>query len=256
MQEELEIDTPSFKDYFSERSDCYAKYRPSYPDELFRFLASTARHHDAAWDCATGNGQAAVALARYFAAIVATDASQEQIDAAIQDSRVRYATARAENSGLQTSFFDLLTVGQAFHWFDESRFFAEAARVLRPDGVLALWSYQLCTVSPECDAIVYRLYEDIVGEFWPPERARVEKNYDDVILPGIEVATPPLQMSQTWCVDDMLGFLRTWSACKRYQATHKTDPVLQIAPHLQRAWGGDARQVQWPLNLKVRRLNS
>ncbi|WP_211263129.1 methyltransferase domain-containing protein [Thioalkalivibrio nitratireducens] len=50
--------------------------------------------------------------------------------------------------------FDLITVGQALHWFDFPAFYAEAARVLRPGGVLAAWGYGLMQVSPAVDAAV------------------------------------------------------------------------------------------------------
>jgi SAM-dependent methyltransferase len=222
---------------------------------MFRFLASVVGNRELVWDCATGNGQAAVALAEHFDAVVATDASQAQIDAAIPHRRVSYRTASAESSGLPSSCCDLLTVGQALHWFDTERFFVEARRVLRPDGVLALWSYQLCNVSAQCDAIVYRLYEDIVGEFWPPERVIVEQEYAGICMPGRELTAPKLTMSLAWQADDMLGFLRTWSACHRYKATHGEDPVSLISAELKAAWGAADRTVEWPLNLKVRRLN-
>jgi len=253
LSKELGI-KPTFKDHFSRQSDCYAKYRPSYPAELFAFLASAASRQDRAWDCATGNGQAARGLANHFDTVVATDASEAQIGAAMPHERVRYSVARAESSGLKASHFDLLTVGQAFHWFDEDQFFAEAARVLRPDGVLALWSYDLCSVDADCDRIVSRLYDDIVGEFWPAERAILERGYDSAKLPGDELKAPPFKMSLSWAVDGMLGYLRTWSACKRYAASHGADPVGLIEAELRRVWGEQERAVHWPLNLTLRRL--
>ena len=60
--------TMSFKDRFSGHAAEYALYRPHYPKELFQYLASLAPNRDAAWDCATGNGQAAEMLAEYFRA--------------------------------------------------------------------------------------------------------------------------------------------------------------------------------------------
>lgn len=255
MQEDLVVRS-EFKDHFSDRSDRYAKYRPGYPAELFQYLGSVVTSHDVAWDCATGNGQAAVALASYFASVIATDASETQIEAALTHERVSYRTASAEASGLSDNSINLLTVGQALHWFDTDRFFAEAQRVLRPDGVLAIWCYELSNVNARCDAIVRVLYDDIVGDFWPPERAIIEQRYETVAIPGIELETPQSQMSLDWRVDDMLGFLRTWSACRRYEARHGTDPVLQIAAELSRAWGSGERQVTWPLTLKASRLNS
>ena len=244
---------PSFKDHFSLQSAGYARHRPHYPDELFAYLAGLAGRR-LAWDCATGNGQAAIALARHFDRVVATDASQAQIDAAIAHPAVSYRVAAAEASGLDDGSVDLVTVGQALHWFDTTQFFAEASRVLAAGGVLAAWCYELCTVSPACDAVVERLYTGIVGSFWPPERRLIEARYAGIEFPGLELAPPSFEMTAQWAVDDMLGYLRTWSACQRYRQEHGEDPVELIEKALRRAWGSAPRTVRWPLTVRVARF--
>ncbi len=248
--------TVGFKDHFSKGSDGYAKHRPTYPDELFQFLSSVTLDHASAWDCATGNGQAAIALTNYYSNVVASDASQSQIDAAIAHSEVDYRVAPAEESGLDDHSQDLVTVGQALHWFDEQAFMAEAGRVLKPDGVLAVWFYEICHVNTECDAIVDTLYRDIVGDYWPPERVTIETGYVDVEMPGAAIPVPPLEMSLEWSASDMLGFLRTWSACKRYESDNGSDPVVLIAAQLEAAWGPNSRRVVWPLRMKACRVNT
>lgn len=246
----------AFKDHFSQQAGGYAKHRPTYPDALFRFLASTVSHHGNAWDCATGNGQAAIALTRYFSTVHATDASSEQIGAAELHPKVDYRVAPAERSGLVDRTVDLVTVAQAFHWFDQSRFIAEVKRVLKPDGVLAIWCYGLCEVTDECDLEINVLYRDIVGDYWPPERAMIEDGYASVALPGTSIEVPVLQMMLDWRVEDMLGYLRTWSACKRFEAEHLRDPVGDIEPALAAAWGPAARRVTWPLQIKASQPNT
>ena len=248
--------TVGFQDHFSKQSDGYAKYRPTYPPELFEFLAAEAAGHEVAWDCATGSGQAAVALGDHFASVIATDASQAQIDAAGSHPGVEYRVATAEESGLQDQSVDLVAVGQAFHWFDAEAFMAESSRVLRSNGVLAIWCYELCSVSDACDAIVDELYRDIVGEFWPPERVTIEQGYSEVIMPGAALKTPSLAMSSNWRVSDMLGYLRTWSASKRFETAKATDPVAQVEAALISAWGDGPRSVSWPLAIKACRPNS
>ena len=248
--------TGGFKDHFSALSDGYAKYRPTYPSELFQFLASVASPNALAWDCATGSGQVAVALSDYFSNVIATDASQSQIDAAIQHAGVEYRVATAERSGLTDSSVDLITVGQAFHWFDEALFMAEARRVLRPAGVLAIWCYELCEVNEKCDAIVDKLYRDILDDFWSPERMMVEQGYSGVAMPGTPVPAPEIIMSLEWRAADMLGYLRTWSAVKRYETQKGSDPVEIISAELKSAWGDRARPVTWPLPIKVSRPNT
>lgn len=248
--------TLGFKDHFSTQSASYARYRPRYPRALFEFLASLTSGHRRALDCATGSGQAAIALSEFYSEVIASDASQAQIAAAIRHPKVSYKVASAEHSGLANASVDLLTAGQAFHWFDEVSFMREAARVLRPDGVLAIWCYETCKVNDECDAIVERLYNDIVGEFWPAERMTIEEGYSGVVMPGTVVDAPPIEMSLNWRVADMLGYLRTWSACKRYELQHRSDPVAEIEQDLCRAWQDETRLVIWPLAIKVSRPNS
>lgn len=248
--------TAGFKDHFSERSEGYARYRPTYPDELFEFLASVNAGGTKAWDCATGSGQCAIALTQHYSGVVATDASDSQIDAAARHPGIQYRVAKAEQSGLADDSIDLITVAQAFHWFDHDAFFAEARRVLRADGVLAVWCYAICETTVACDALIDTLYRDIVGEFWPPEREMIESGYDGVSLPGEPLAAPGFQMTADWRASDMLGYLRTWSACKRYEAANGSDPVAQIEAALMDAWGEGTRRVSWPLHLRVSRANT
>ena len=245
------IGANTFKDHFSDKSPDYARYRPTYPGALFRFLVDACEAHDMAWDCATGNGQAAVSLAPHFKEVVATDASEQQIASATPAANVSYHVAPAENSGLADDAVSLVTVGQAFHWFDQQQFFDEAQRTLVKGGVLAVWCYALCTVNDECDNIVAELYENIVGDFWLPERVQVEAGYADVAFPGVAIDAPPFDMSIDWSVDDMLGYLRTWSACKRFETLHGDDPVAVIEQRLQRAWGQSERKVVWPLIVRA-----
>ena len=111
-----------FKDHFSGHASDYAKFRPHYPRELFVYLADITSERECVWDCATGNGQAAVALAEFFQHVIATDASEKQIANAQSHDRVIYRVASAERSGLSNASVDLITVAQALHWFDRELF--------------------------------------------------------------------------------------------------------------------------------------
>ena len=246
-----------FKDYFSGHADEYTRYRPTYPTELFTWLGQRAPAHALAWDCATGSGQAALGLAAQFDAVTATDASPQQIATAHAHPRVRYAVAPAEDSGIAAGSVDLIAVGQALHWFDFSAFYAEAARVLRPGGVLAAWGYGLMQVCPAVDAAVWRLYGPIVGAYWPPERRYVEAQYRTLPFPLNAFAAPEFVMKADWTLAQLIGYLGTWSAVQRYRQELGADPLLLIADELASAWGdADARRcVRWPLFLRVGRFN-
>lgn len=244
---------PAFKDHFSGHADAYARHRPDYPAELFAWLASVAPDRRAAWDCATGNGQAAVALAGHFAEVTATDASDEQVRNARPHPRVRYAVAPAERSNLPDASVALITVAQALHWFDLPAFFAEAGRVLRPGGVLAVWAYALFNATPEIDAVVTRIYRDIVGPYWPPDRKVIETGYAGIDLPFDAIDAPPFWMEKRWTADDALGYIGTWSATRGYVKARGHDPVTLIAADLAAAWGPGERVIRWPLILKAAR---
>jgi SAM-dependent methyltransferase len=243
----------AFKDHFSGHADAYARYRPTYPPALFDWLADAAPDRERAWDCATGNGQAALELAERFAEVVATDASEEQVHAAFPHPRVTYRVAPAERSRLPASSMSLVTVAQALHWFNIPAFFAEARRALKPGGLLAVWAYRLFESTPEVNGIVDHLYRGVVGPYWPPERQMIMDGYASVELPFERVEAPPFAMEARWTLDDALGYLRTWSATQRYVKAHGTDPVAEAAPELARAWGHGERAVRWPLVMLVGR---
>lgn len=243
----------SFKDHFSGHASDYARYRPHYPAEMFTALASLAPTGELAWDCATGNGQAAVALAAHFARVIATDASAPQIENAEPNERVEYRVAPAESSGLETGTVDLISVAQALHWFDIPAFLREAERALKPNGLLAISAYNLLTVAPEVDALVNQFYFETTGPFWPPERDIVEAGYRTIAFPFPELELPPFQMRSEWKLGQLLGYLRTWSATKNFIAAHGYDPVDSLGEELRPLWGGEdeVREVRWPMALRV-----
>jgi SAM-dependent methyltransferase len=244
----------AFKDHFSGHAADYAAHRPTYPPALFKWLASLCPDNTAAWDCGTGNGQAAVALAPHFTTVHATDASAQQIAQAQPHPRVRYAVASAESSGLPGASVSLATVAQAVHWFDLPHFWQEIRRVVKPGSIVAVWCYGLTRITPAVDTIILHYYQDIVGPFWPPERHLVESGYRDLPFPFDEVAAPAFDMSANWTSEDLLRYLETWSATKRCQAARQCDPLATITNELTAAWGTAARLVTWPLGMRVGRL--
>jgi ubiquinone/menaquinone biosynthesis C-methylase UbiE len=243
----------AFKDHFSKQAADYAKFRPRYPRELFEYLGSVAPTHTLAWDCATGNGQAAVELAEVFDRVIATDASEKQIANAEPHGRVEYRVAPAEESGIESDSIDLIMVAQALHWFDLPRFYEEARRTLKSNGVLAASAYKFLHVAPEIDQLVNsRYYDRIVGPFWPRERVLVEK-FEQLPFPFSEIQTPSFEMIARWNLEHLVGYLRSWSATQRFIAANQRDPLHEIADELRAAWGDirQRRRVVWPLTLRV-----
>ncbi len=243
-----------FKDHFSGDSAAYHRFRPRYPEGLFRHLASLTDRHDVAWDCATGSGQAALGLAGHFQTVVATDASTTQIENTTAHPAVRYAVMTAERAGLATASVNLVTVAQALHWFDLEVFYREATRVLQRGGVIAAWCYGLLSISPELDAIIRDLYHGLLGPHWPPERRLVDEGYARLPFPFAPLPAQAWHMTATWTCQELIGYLGTWSAVQRFQQVQGHDPVAALLKRMQRAWGtAIRREVQWPIALRIGR---
>lgn len=243
----------NFKDHFSSQAPGYARYRPRYPDALFEWLAGLIPARGTAWDCGTGNGQAALGLAPHFHRVVATDPSAIQIARAGHAPNVEYRVAAAEASGLDAGSIDLVTIAQAIHWFDLERFHAEVRRVLKPGGAIAVWTYTLLDIEPCIDALVGDYYHNVIGRYWPPERQMVDDGYRSLPFPFEPIAAPPFEIRAEWSLAELLGYLRTWSATREYIKARGTDPCAALGARLAALWpdAGERKAVRWPLHLRV-----
>jgi SAM-dependent methyltransferase len=245
-----------FQDLFSDHAPDYAACRPTYPESLFAYLSSLVEDHGLAWDCATGNGQAAAGLAPFFDAVLATDASAGQLAHARSQRRVRYVLALAERSPLPDLSVDLVTVSQALHWLNRPAFYAEARRVAKPGAVIACWCYSEMQVAPEIDPLLSRLDNEIVRGDWLPEHFEVSRHYATLPFPFEEITPPDFRMTKTWDIERLTGFVNTWSSARRYRRRTGLDPVDEVRAELAAAWGDPAleREIQWPLHLRVGRI--
>jgi len=241
---------------FSQEPGRYARHRPVYPRELFELLNTLAQGHAAVWDCATGSGQAALACADFFERVEATDLSLEQLRHAAPHPRVRYQVCRAEQAPFANESFDLLSVALALHWFDLKQFYAEARRVLKPGGLLAAWGYGFFSIQPEIDSLISRDLFEPLDPFWAQGNRLLMAGYRDLPLPFDEITgLPEFVIRLDWNLEQLLAYLRTWSAVKRYVAEVGSDPVSRLENSLKALWESPAevKLVQMPLFLKVGR---
>jgi ubiquinone/menaquinone biosynthesis C-methylase UbiE len=250
--------TQPFHDHFSRVANRYADFRPRYPAALFDYLATLTPRNSLVWDCACGNGQASVDLAARFDKVIATDASREQIASAATHPKIEYRVAPAEQSGLPDHSIGLVTVAQAVHWFNFDRFYAEVRRVLHRNGLIAIWAYGIDVVEgDDVNQIVQDYYSNIVGPYWPPERKLVEEGYRTIPFPFTEVTPPAFRMELRWTLDQLLGYMSTWSATNRYIKEKDVNPLEPLAEKLERLWpdANSARLIEWPLSIRVGRLH-
>jgi len=242
-----------FQDHFSSQAPTYRKYRPCYPRELSAWLAAQAPARELAVDIASGNGQAATGLAEFFDSVIATEPSAAQLALAEPHPRVSYRREPAERISLADGSADLIVAAQAAHWFSWPEFVDEVRRVLRPGGLLAVWSYGLFVTEPAIDRLIEDFYRVVVGPHWPRARRHVEEGYRDLPLPLPGCATPRFEMRVDWDRETVLGYLGSWSAVERYRALRGRDPLELLTPPLAEAWGTAARPVRWRLQLKTGR---
>ena len=240
-----------FKDHFSSNSAAYAAYRPNYPSELAAWLAAAAPSTRVALDCGCGSGQLSLQLAEHFETVIATDPSAQQIASATPHLRIDYRVAPAEASGLRDASVDLLCAAQAAHWFDLPAFFAEAQRVLKPGGVIALITYAGMERRGPIEPILDHFRLETLKQDWPPERALVENDYRDIALPFAPIKAPAFAIDVSWPLAATIGYLDTWSAVRAMEKRVGRGPFDAISEELAANWGDpDRRQdFRWPLTV-------
>lgn len=240
------------KDNFSSQSDRYARFRPTYPAELFACLDNLVVNKQNAWDCGTGNGQVAVELARIFNKVWATDISRQQIDNAVPAPNITYSVQPAEHTGFEDNFFDLIVVAQAIHWFDFDQFYNEVKRTARPDAIICVTGYGQISVSPEIDAVIGRFYRDVVGPYWDAERHYIDERYQSIPFPFKEIPVPQLVIRLPWDFAHLIGYLNTWSAVKHFSSRKGFNPVDQLQAELAPLWEREQpAEVTFPILLRV-----
>jgi SAM-dependent methyltransferase len=245
----------AFQDHFSGHAASYAAYRPTYPKAMFEWLARESPSRAFAWDCATGNGQAAVLLAEFFDHVEATDASEGQIANATPHPRVTYRVAESQASGLADDSVDLVTVAQALHWLPFEGFYREAERVLKPGGLLAVWGYNFYFCDHALDGLLREVLYPQIASYWPPDRKWVDERYRTVPFPFAEVRTPEFFIEVHWTVDDLVGYITTWSAVQRWRKALGDDGWVAAERAIRAAWvDGDRRKFLIPMDLRVGRV--
>jgi SAM-dependent methyltransferase len=248
--------SPAFQDHFSTHATDYARYRPTYPPALFETIANVAPSREVAWDVGCGNGQASIALAKYFDNIEASDASPQQIAAATKHPRVRYHVSPAETTFLAPHSVDAILIAQALHWFDFEGFYAVVHEVAKPNAIIVAAMYDLAQITPDIDHLIHLFYRGDIEPYWPGDRRHIDTQYRSVPWPfdPVTLMIPP--MTKRWSLDDLIGYLGTWSAVKRYMADGHSDPLPGLRRQLQPLWGdASIRDIQWTLHMLAGRVH-
>jgi ubiquinone/menaquinone biosynthesis C-methylase UbiE len=242
------------KDNFSGQSDIYAKYRPTYSPALYDFILSHVVTKESAWDCGTGNGQAAKELAKVFTNVFATDISQKQIDNAVQSHNISYSVQPAEQTDFPDNSFDLVTVAQALHWFRFDAFYNEVKRVTQHDGLFAGWTYSLLRISDEINMLIEYHHYNTLGSYWDNERKYVDEEYRTIPFPFTKIATPVFTIEYEWTIEELKGYLNTWSALQKFTAQHTYNPVDDLVRRIKPYWEQERMKIIFPVHLLLGRI--
>lgn len=237
----------------------YAKYRPTYPKELFEFIVSNCATRSLAYDVGTGNGQCAIDLAKYFEKVLASDLSYEQIANAIQRNNITYFVSEAHESNIKSSSVDLITIATAIHWFDFEKFYLECNRILKKDGILAAWSYgwHECE-KKEITDIIQKIGKVILKDYWSSQPKLIWNEYQTIPFPFLEIKHPKFQQTLQWNMHELIGYLTTWSATQKYIKSKNSHPVEEVIHELQTTWGDpfSKKQFTCPLFMRLGKKNS
>lgn len=215
----------------------YLKVRPQYGEEMFKFLHKICPDNKLVWDCATGNGQAAHLLSDYFTTVHATDINPSQLDYAIQKENINYYVADECNAVLNDRSVDLITVATAIHWFDRKKFYKEVERVLKPDGILAIWGYTGKNVNPELDDVLHLIIKKHLMPYYSERIQLAFDGYDAIDFPYERIHTPSFKTQVDYTFHDLLDYILSWSSSQRYIQKNKVSPIPLFENLLKEAWG-------------------
>ena len=245
------------KDLFSSHAADYAKFRPTYPPALVEYIASFTGQKDSAWDCATGNGQAALLLVNFFRKVYATDLSQQQIDSATPHPRIVYSVSPAEQTQFADDSFDLITIAQAYHWVNHERFAHEARRVGKQNGIVAVIGYNLFrSANKEVTKLIHDFYHNVTDPYWEPERKFVEQLYQNAPFHFEELEVKKsFKMQTRWSIQHVQGYINTWSAIKKFIKQNGFNPVDELIEELKKVWGEkEILEFDFPLGLRIGKI--
>lgn len=242
---------------FGRQAATYAKGRPSYPPELFDWIAAQVPSHALALDVGTGSGQAAVALAGHFDQVEATDLSAAQIAAAPQHPRISYHASPADQSTLADETVDVVTVATALHWFATPEFWAEVGRVTKAGGLFCAWTYHRAEVDADMEAHLLTPILDLIDPYWAEGNRLSWRGYDPVELqmPFTPIVMPEFACELSWSAEDFADHIESWSAHFRAREDGQAAALSDIRKTALNILGNEVRKVRLPLNTLAARIS-
>jgi len=221
-----------FADHFSGHSSVYAKFRPGYPQEVYdrilEFGGPDLKQKGIAVDIGCGSGQATKRLHDFFPKVFGIEPSPQQLEQAEQIDGIEYICARAEQTPLPAGEADLITVATAVHWFNLAEFWPEVDRILRPGGIIAIWTNgETVTTNNEKADLAYKKFNEKIFSYWAPQNHQVFDKYKDVHIPYERKERGYIYSKRSIPLFFFTGFLRTWSAYQSFMKDHPEEKILE-----------------------------
>ncbi|MEQ8424130.1 MAG: class I SAM-dependent methyltransferase [Cyclobacteriaceae bacterium] len=239
------------KDLFSAHAKDYATFRPAYPQGLYDFIFQYVERFDKAWDCGTGNGQVARSLAAKFQEVHGSDISAAQLRNAWPAKNIQYHQFPAEQSTFADNTFDLVAVGQAIHWFDIDKFYVEVKRVAKPGAAVAMFGYNLVRFNSAFNELLDQFYREVIYSYWETERKLVDSQYQTLSFPFKEIDAPDFKMPLSWSLQDLHGYITTWSAVQKFIRQNGVSPVDDFIKKVEPLWKHHRESVYFPVFLRL-----
>jgi len=243
---------------FGAQAQTYAAARPGYPDALFDWIAAQARAADKVWDVGTGSGQAAVSLAERFSHVHATDIDLAQIGQAAKHSRITYAQAPADASGLPPNSMDAITVATALHWFDHKPFWDEVRRMAKDGAIFCAWTYYRAITDSDVQDKLMTPVLDIIEPYWSEGNRLSWRGYspNELAMPFEVIPMPDFECNLSWSPRQISALVTSWSAHKKARLDGHEDKLRRIEEAALAALGDQPRSLVLPLNTLAARINA
>src|SRR3989338_6897131 len=204
--------TTQKRNHFGKVAGAYAVYRRDYPDAVYEAIYRAVPSKDAhVLDVGCGTGLAASHLASYYRDVVGTDKEKEMVETAAKNAvgNVRYILAPAEQLPFPDHSLDLITVAQAFHWFDQPQAMKEMCRLLKPQGFVIIFRKQL---SDRHKLIADFIYHVVKKYAVIPLGSPIQDDFFTALHAGFRKADrKEILFEDRHSLEEYLGFLKSHS---------------------------------------------
>lgn len=178
---------------FTGKAKFYDAYRPEYAKGLYDYLCASMNKKAVIADIGAGTGIFALPLIKAGYRVLCVEPNDD-MRSVLQEKAALYGgcesiAASAENTGISPNFLDLVTVAQAFHWFDKTTFAKECRRILKPSGRVAIIYNSRNTDTPMSRELygINKKYCPRYKGFSGGFDASDEKSFEDFFKDGFEI---------------------------------------------------------------------